>query len=277
MSEFGYYSTVLPHRRLRIISLNTNHAYLLNWWIFVGGRDPDNMLHWLVRELQAAEDEGQSVYILGHIPPGQRDVSRFWTLAFGTIVERYEATIVAQFYGHTHRDEVEILYDGPERERAISVAYLCPSITPFTNLNPGFRIYEVDDATNRIVNHYTWIMDLPASNRALKPIWTLEYDAKSAFNMQGLEVDDWHRWTVDLELELASNKTDGELMNKYLLFRRKSAAADMTKSGCDVKCRARMLCGIRGGKTFHPCPDLIQKYGLITTEGEESDEEELLC
>lgn len=65
MSRFGYYMTRMPEHRLRIISLNTNHAYLLNWWIFIGGGDPDNMLAWLVRELQAAEDAGDGVYLIG--------------------------------------------------------------------------------------------------------------------------------------------------------------------------------------------------------------------
>eukprot|EP00158_Paraphelidium_tribonemae_P004517 Partr_v1_DN26801_c0_g1_i1_m40276 putative Sphingomyelin phosphodiesterase len=47
-TKFGYYSTVRAKDNLRIISLNTNFSYLMNWWIFVAEIDPDNMLHWLI-------------------------------------------------------------------------------------------------------------------------------------------------------------------------------------------------------------------------------------
>lgn len=57
---------------------------------------------------------------------------------------RYEATITAQFFGHTHFDEFELFYDPKDLGRAVGISYICPSVTPFTNLNPGYRIYYVD-------------------------------------------------------------------------------------------------------------------------------------
>lgn len=40
-----------------------------------------------------------------------------------------------------YRDEIQIFYNRASQKSkdAISVAYLGPSITPFPNLNPGFR------------------------------------------------------------------------------------------------------------------------------------------
>lgn len=60
------------------------------------------------------------------------------------IIRRYESTITAQFFGHTHFDEFELFYDPKDPDRAISVAYIGPSVTPFVDLNPGYRIYYVD-------------------------------------------------------------------------------------------------------------------------------------
>lgn len=57
---------------------------------------------------------------------------------------RYESTITAQFFGHTHYDEFELFYDMKELGRPISVAYVGPSVTPYFDLNPGYRIYYVD-------------------------------------------------------------------------------------------------------------------------------------
>lgn len=57
---------------------------------------------------------------------------------------RYENTIAAQFFGHTHYDELELFYPAEEPYRPSSVAYVGPSVTPYYNLNPGYRIYYVD-------------------------------------------------------------------------------------------------------------------------------------
>lgn len=57
---------------------------------------------------------------------------------------RYESTIVAQFFGHTHYDEFELFYDTDDLRRALSIAYICPSVSPYYQLNPGYRIYYVD-------------------------------------------------------------------------------------------------------------------------------------
>lgn len=56
----------------------------------------------------------------------------------------YESTIAAQFFGHTHYDEFELFYDSEDKSRATSIAYVGPSVTPYYNLNPGYRIYYVD-------------------------------------------------------------------------------------------------------------------------------------
>lgn len=57
---------------------------------------------------------------------------------------RYEATVMAQFFGHTHYDEFEVFYDIDDFNRPLSVGYIAPSITPWENVNPAYRIYYVD-------------------------------------------------------------------------------------------------------------------------------------
>lgn len=59
-------------------------------------------------------------------------------------VRRYESTISAQFFGHTHFDEFELFYDPDDLNRPVNVAYMGPSVTPYTGLNPGYKIYYID-------------------------------------------------------------------------------------------------------------------------------------
>lgn len=50
---------------------------------------------------------------------------------------RFEGTIAAQFFGHTHVDEFEMFYDEETLTRPVSVAFVAPSVTTYISLNPG--------------------------------------------------------------------------------------------------------------------------------------------
>jgi sphingomyelin phosphodiesterase len=55
------------------------------------------------------------------------------------VINRYEKTVAAQFYGHTHFDEFSLFYDEEVPSRPVGVAYIGPSVTPYYDLNPGYR------------------------------------------------------------------------------------------------------------------------------------------
>ena len=45
---------------------------------------------------------------------------------------RFEGTISAQFYGHTHNDEFMVFYDEVDKNRAVSMGFVTPSVTTWT-------------------------------------------------------------------------------------------------------------------------------------------------
>lgn len=64
---------------------------------------------------------------------------------------------MAQFYGHSHFDEFEVFYDTSDFKRPVNVAYIAPSITPWKDCNPAYRIYYVDGdrpKTTRVRWHF---------------------------------------------------------------------------------------------------------------------------
>jgi sphingomyelin phosphodiesterase len=145
-----------------------NYCNNKNWWLLLNSTDPVSELQWLVYELQGAEINGEKVHIIGHIPPGHSDCLKVWSRNYYHIINRlvldhlshllahlgkwkspsvflrYESTITAQFFGHTHYDEFQIFYDTSDLGRALSIAYVGPSVSPYYDLNPGYRIYYVD-------------------------------------------------------------------------------------------------------------------------------------
>lgn len=57
-----------------------------NFWLYLNEYDPDNVLAWLMNQLQAAEDAGDKVHIMGHVPPGS--CLKEWSANFYDIVNR---------------------------------------------------------------------------------------------------------------------------------------------------------------------------------------------
>jgi hypothetical protein len=55
------------------------------------------------------------------------------------IIQRFDATIAALFFGHTHQDEFQIAYStpaAPTADTAVMVSYVAPALTP-TSGNPS--------------------------------------------------------------------------------------------------------------------------------------------
>ncbi|XP_015127515.1 sphingomyelin phosphodiesterase [Diachasma alloeum] len=242
IKQGGFYS--VPVRPgFRIISVNTNYCNNLNFWLLINSKDPVNELQWLIDELQGAENRSEKVHIIGHIPPGTSDCLKVWSANYYRIINRYESTITAQFFGHTHYDEFELFYDTDDLTRPVSVAYVGPSVTPYENLNPGYRIYYVDDdqgsSTRQVVDHETWIMNLEEANLYDSPFWWRLYSARDAYQMASLLPAEWNR-LVDRMID------DTEIFDVYYKHYHKNASV---RPLCDIQCRKRLLCDLRNGRS----------------------------
>lgn len=260
----GAYYTVSPFPGFRIVSVNMNACNNENWWLLLNTTDPDGQLTWLTKVLQSSEDKKEKVHVVGHIPPGVDDCLKAWSHNYYRIIDRYESTIVGQFFGHTHKDHYEVFYDIATLKRPTSVAYISPSVTPFSNLNMGYRIFTIDgnysQSSWEVLDHETYILNLTEANMKIStPTWQLEYMAKSTFNMKSLFPEDWN----DLITQMKSNDTLLQLFNTYYLKSRVTSA-------CDDKCRKSLLCGLKSGRSHSPelCDDLgfrsIHEYHTLT-------------
>lgn len=96
---------IRPVDGLKLISLNTNFCYILNWWLYEHPmqKDPNGIFSWLIKELQDAEDKLERVWIIGHIAPGDNTCFHDYANYYNQIVDRYAHIISAQFFGHTHK------------------------------------------------------------------------------------------------------------------------------------------------------------------------------
>ncbi|KAJ9589134.1 hypothetical protein L9F63_017573, partial [Diploptera punctata] len=114
----GYYTIEQKSMKLRIIALNTNLCSDL-----VGiEADPSGQWKWLEETLAKSQRNKETVYLVGHMPPGVDERENGGILLFQDIfqdrfnerylrlVRKYSDIIVGQFFGHLHSDSFRVIY-----------------------------------------------------------------------------------------------------------------------------------------------------------------------
>jgi len=61
--------------------------------------------------------------------------------------------------------------------------FVASSITPVSDNNPSFRIYEYDNATGLISDYSTYFVDLYQANLQGQAKWTLEYEFDASYGV----------------------------------------------------------------------------------------------
>ncbi|WFD32157.1 hypothetical protein MSPP1_003202 [Malassezia sp. CBS 17886] len=196
-THYGGYA-VSPRAGLRVVSLNTDFWYKSNPMAYVDVGDPDvsGMLRWFTNELADAEQKNERVWVVGHVLSGWDGSNGLDepTALFYAIVVRYHNTIAHIFFGHTHEDQFQLFYqyrngntsDISGRTPDVRAhAFIGPSLTPLTNVNPSLRVYEVDPETYDVVDYlqyYTPIDDFHTLGKAGHgPVWRLLYRARETY------------------------------------------------------------------------------------------------
>lgn len=225
----------------------------------------------MIQELQAAEDAGERVWLFGHVLSGWDGSNPLAnpTNLFYQIVDRYSPHVIANiFFGHTHEDEQMIYYANnatvQSLDTALTPGWIGPSVTPLTNVNSGFRMYEVDTGNFEIYEAYTWYADVnsfPSLNNTNRgPTFKFEYSTREAYGPAAGWPDDaplnatfWHAVTEAMEKDIS-------LVSQFNTYEGKSSIK--TPNCTSAACAAAKICYIRSGSTAlgQACP---QGYGSV--------------
>ena len=197
----GYYSVAMaaPMQATRLIAIN-DLLMSPRYSTCAGKTDPAPaaaQIKWLRDELEQARKLGQTVWVMGHIPPGVdpystvlkfRDVcgtgSPDMFLSTDKLAEsliEYADVIRLGIFAHTHMDEIHLLsstgvHSSPEHSVAIK---LVPSISPVNGNDPAFTVARVNPASG-VLQDYAVVA---ASNKTgIAATWTLEYDYNQTYH-----------------------------------------------------------------------------------------------
>ena len=134
-------------------------------------------------------------------------------------------------------------------DTALTPGWVGPSVTPLTNLNSGFRMYEVDTGNFEVYESYTWYADVaafPALNGSNQgPTFKLEYSTREAYGPAAnwpsdapLNATFWHAVTQAMEKDIS-------LVSKFNMYEGKMSV--MTPNCTDHACAAAKICYMRSG------------------------------
>lgn len=183
------------------------------------------------------------------------------TNLFYQIVERYSPHVIANvFWGHTHEDQVLIYYSNngtiKNSSTALNTAWIGPSVTPLTNLNSGYRLYEVDTGSFDIYEAYTFYSDVDSFSAldSTGPTFKFEYSTREAYGVESgwprdapLNATFWHGVTVAME-------SDRALVEKFNTYQGKNS---IRSPNCTSDaCAEAKVCYMRSGSVAlgRECP-----------------------
>ncbi|XP_058823046.1 sphingomyelin phosphodiesterase 1-like [Topomyia yanbarensis] len=238
--QAGFYTT-LVRPGFRIVALNNQDCYNFNWWILWNPGYLSNQLQWLHDVLLHAEQNGEKVHLLAHIPYSSTGSTFFvCQREFRRIVERFYDTISAQFHGHTHRDEFNVYYSTEHPEHAINVAWNGGSATAFSFINPNYIVYYVDPETYQVTDYESYIFNLTDANRFpdRRPEWYKLYSFAEEFKMHNLSPAE-----ADTVVKRFGTPAGRDELRRYWQFKVKMGDPSL-ESGCTDACLLNHLCQI---------------------------------
>ena len=212
------------------------------------------MFEFIIEELQKAEDAGERVWIIGHVLSGWDGSNPLPdpTNLFYQIVDRYSPHVIANvFFGHTHEDQFMIYFANngtvQSADTAVTTGWIGPSITPLTNLNSGYRLYEVDTGDFNIYEAYTYFSDVssfPTLNET-GPVFKLEYSARDTYGPPvswpadaPLNATFWYQVTVAMEKDISLVTLQNQLQGKSSI---------MSPNCTTAQCQQARVCYMRSG------------------------------
>ena len=244
--EGGYYTTLI-NSGFRFIGINTQYCDSNNFWLVLDWVDPMNQLDWLNSTLNTAKINNEKVLIAGHIPMPHTSCLVGYSTQYWKIIDEYNEIIIAQFFGHTHEDSFQIYMDYATNSVPISIAFISPSVTPYTEKNPSFRVYSYDKTSFEILDYDQFIVNLTEANTKNEVTWQLEYNAKSAYLLPTLNAESYY------DLVMNSFPVNATMVDNYNIWF--DASYDTTIYPCDADCVTDLQCSLTSstGEVYFQC------------------------
>ena len=117
------------------------------------------MLSWLNTTLHGFEQRNEIAVLMAHHPPGDTDCLYQWAYRFRAILDRYQHIVRWSVYGHEHLEIMGVAHS-IKLGRPTGVHYWSGSVSSWFEVNPSFKVFEVDTLTMLPVKSHTYVLDI---------------------------------------------------------------------------------------------------------------------
>jgi sphingomyelin phosphodiesterase acid-like 3 len=218
-----------PMRKTRLLVLNDNFQSRKH--MTCGGKAEqvgvEAGISWLNRELYAARQNKEQVWVMGHIPAGIDPYSTFSKLTdvcggakpvmflsserLAQVMGEYADVIRVGIFGHSHMDEMRLFGQEGEGAKDGKVAIkMINSLTPWDGNGPAFTVAKVDPTTARLVDYEV----MTSSNfSGVDATWKKEYDYAETYHQADFSPDSLKKLIGDFA---ADRDAHSEMSHAYL-------------------------------------------------------------
>lgn len=210
-AQGGYYRYKVPGvggagRGLVIVTVHPGYHQNGNYYTVLDqSLNVANETSFIQAAVEQAAAEGDVVWILMHQPPNDGGFSKLFIDGFlAPLIGQYKDTVRHVFSGHTHKAMLQLLWDNTTAAAQgipmspVVTAYIAAAVTPSGDVNPTFRMYDVNSSSLEVVDYTDYTVDLRAqgllNQLAPEPAaqWRRSYSARMAYNMTALRPGDWY-------------------------------------------------------------------------------------
>jgi sphingomyelin phosphodiesterase len=233
--KYGGYYTLKMGRGYRMVAINSLYYDSHNVILGKPTNLTANQWEWFNSTLKIARDSNEKVWIIGHIFPGAGEASGWFDVEYNELVNEYSDIIVAQFWGHSHRDQ---FFFNRNEQSITNMGYVTPSLMPDTQQS-SVRIFNYDKTSMQILDYTDYVVNITELNQTPNlPISKVDYDyyysAINSYGMADLELGSW----IKLAHQMQSNST---LFNLYYSH----FYPDRSHGICSGSCKKSQLCAIQ--------------------------------
>jgi sphingomyelin phosphodiesterase len=243
-AKHGYYSQRLRTKNpdgtmkdvdgVNVIAVNTEACYNMNFYLLSQRNDPGDVLAWLNETLHGFEQRGEIAVLMAHHPPGDADCLYQWSYRFRSILERYQHIVRWSVYGHVHLEIMGVAHS-IKAKKPTGVHFWSGSVSSWFEVNPSFKVFEVDTKTMLPVKSHTYVLDI--TNTPIdKQGWKYSHEITARYNMTDLSPSSF--------VSLAERIRDNE--DVALLYQRtqSNGGTQTYYDSCDEACRLNLYCSM---------------------------------
>ena len=225
---------------LRILAINS--LYFDNNNLFINKSDINvaNQWNFIVNTLSRAADNGERVWIVGHIPITNGEATQLFMQRFIELRQQFKDVIDWGFFGHTHHDSY-LIYNNTKEAQYFGVDLIAPSLMP-DNHNPTFRIYNFtnNNSSNTngsiMVNYKQYTANLTDANKNNKLNYTLFYSFRDQYNLSPT-INNYGKLALLMQENLCNNSLFDKFYYNYWVGNKEKANTD----NCNLNCRLQMI------------------------------------